>query len=1405
MLFEQSILGILPAGAFLIAFPAALYPLTKSRPRTEHNLIRVLKTVVATLFVAIQVVLLVLWALHKNIQTKASIPLAAINLLVAIQLVALSWIEDVRSVKPSSLLNTYLLFTLLFDLVQVRTLWLQGIQTTSIPAAYTAAVALKTVFLLLEMLGKRRYLKPAYRDLPPESTSGVINRSVMWWINDLLWRGFRSLLTLQDLYSLDEDLNSAELGDKVQSIWHRREKPERSFEFPWKMCQAMRWSLASTVFPRLCLIGFTFSQPFLISAILKWVQQEDTNKNEGYGLIGATFLVYLGLAISTILYNHKLYRFITMFRGATVSLIYRHALLLQDNDLPDRSTAITLMGSDVDRISACLVNLNECWARSIEVVIGIIILAYQIGWVCVMPIAVVVVSSLGCIQVSKRIGGRQRIWIDAVQERIAITSSILTDMKSVRMMGLSWHFTKVIQGKRVTETHRMAGFRWSIVWQNAIQNLPWAMAPSLTFTIYAVLGNSMDPSRVFTSLSVITLLTNPAAKLFSAIPSTAASLGCFHRIQAFLTMQPNCSNPPAVNLSPTGSFETEKISKKFAVSMHGVHISPAMGTDFILRDVNIRILSKSLVVLCGPVASGKTTLLRMILGKSYHQNGSIFVAHDRVGYCSQVPWLPNTTIREAICGITDTDKRDGQHMDIQFYRTALQACALDDDIELLPQGDDTRIGSGSSAVLSGGQMHRVALARAIYSRSEMVLLDDILSALDPKTVRIITQRVFGKTGLFRKLGTTVVLVTRETALFSQADIVYTVSNGSVRKKQSDEQALDTEQPSSGNDVNEGKAQDREAALKRDAAQAAKDDRLHDLKRATGDWDIYKYYFQSIGWCKLSIFLTFVIVNVFCSTFSQIWLKWWADRGGDQRALFVSVYFVLAIFNSIGNGGYVWAMMVLISPSTARKLHYTLLRTVMRAPQSYLSATDNGIILNRFSQDMTLVEGQLAISLLITASNIFTSIATAALIATGSSYMAVTIPFLMIAVFILQHFYLRTSRQLRLLDLETKSPLYSHFLESVNGLTTIQAFGWQREFVEKNHRLLDNSQRPYYLLYCIQRWLSLALDLIVTSEAVILVCMAVTIRSSSSAGLLGVSLNNVLSFSNSLSSLISGWTQLEISLGSIARVKNFETQVTPEEIGNEKNEPSPNWPERGAISFHGVNASHSPGSAALQGISFDIQPGQKIGICGRTGSGKSSLLGTLLGILEVEEGRIFADRVDLNSIPRETIREKLVTIPQFPLVVSASSVRSNADPEGLQTDAKIIAALQRVRLWDKVKGQGGLDATSIISSLSRGEQQLFAVARALLKVQVKDSKIILLDEATSSIDPEAEQMVMQILREEPFASRTILMVTHSLTTILGCDIILVMEEGRIVEMGCPSDLLQKPNSNLSLLRGTGSHD
>lgn len=345
---------------------------------------------VATIFAAIQLALLVLWTVDKSERTRASLPLAVLDLVGAAQFLALTWMEDTRSVRPSSLLNVYLLFTLLLDLAQARTLWLHK-TSTAVSGLFTARIATKTSLLILEARSKQAYFREVYKALPPESIGGIINRSVLWWVNGLFRRGFRSLLTIEDLYVLDTRLSSDYLRAKVQAAWGARRKPERRFEFPIVICKALWKQLLYAALPRVFLIGFTFAQPFLISRLLNFLAGPDDQKTAsiGYGLIGATALIYLGLAISSLHYNQNIYRFITMFRGATVSCIYDHLLLLPDDTI-DKSGAVTLMDTDVERIAQCLTELNEIWARTIEVIVGITLLAIQLGWVCVLPIIVVI-------------------------------------------------------------------------------------------------------------------------------------------------------------------------------------------------------------------------------------------------------------------------------------------------------------------------------------------------------------------------------------------------------------------------------------------------------------------------------------------------------------------------------------------------------------------------------------------------------------------------------------------------------------------------------------------------------------------------------------------------------------------------------------------------------------------------------------------------------------------------------------------------------------------------------------------------------------------------------------------------------------------------------------------------------
>jgi ATP-binding cassette subfamily C (CFTR/MRP) protein 1 len=371
--------------------------------------------------------------------------------------------------------------------------------------------------------------------------------------------------------------------------------------------------------------------------------------------------------------------------------------------------------------------------------------------------------------------------------------------------------------------------------------------------------------------------------------------------------------------------------------------------------------------------------------------------------------------------------------------------------------------------------------------------------------------------------------------------------------------------------------------------------------------------------------------------------------------------------------------------------------------------------------------------------------------------------MLLTLYFLQSIYLRTSRQLRFMDLEAKSPLYSHFLETLDGLSTIRAFGHESSARDENTVRLDASQKPYYMFFCIQRWLNLVLDLMVAALAVVVMALAVSLRGTSSAALLGVALNNVLGINQSLSNLVTQWTQLETSLGAIARVKKFESTVLSEDREGEDKIPPASWPEKGGIEFRDVDARYNERGLALDGINLIIAPGEKVGICGRTGSGKSSLLMTLLRLLDMSAGTIVIDGEDLRTVPRAVIRSRMITIPQDPFLLKGS-VRINADLSGTVEEKVIIRALKKVGLWELLEGRGGLEVDLIEQPLSQGQQQLFCLARALVqKEKAKESgerelRVLILDEATSNVDGKTDELMQRVLREE-FGACTIVVVAH----------------------------------------------
>lgn len=381
---------------------------------------------------------------------------------------------------------------------------------------------------------------------------------------------------------------------------------------------------------------------------------------------------------------------------------------------------------------------------------------------------------------------RQKLWADGTQKRLAVTSAMLRDMGSLKMMGLNEAVGETIQNERNVETKHFE--RWAMikVYQNMIckfcfdtilknleesrhlttaANIPYVLAPAATFGTYAIQAyikgsESLNIVQVFSALSLIGMVSYPTTRLLAAIPNAASSIGCFDRVQGFLLTEPRLderldlpdSDSLDFKLVDTSDSMTDS-NDKLAVLVENASIRPATGADVVISDANIEIRTGTTTMITGPVGAGKTVFLKALLGEITCDSGTISVQTRKIAYCSQQPWLQSGTVRQAIIGIV-TEKQ----VDEAWYDTVIKSCALDYDISKFPANDRTVIGS-RGITLSGGQRHRIALARALYTRCEIILLDDILSALDRKTESTIAENLFGSSGLFQRLGSTVIMVT----------------------------------------------------------------------------------------------------------------------------------------------------------------------------------------------------------------------------------------------------------------------------------------------------------------------------------------------------------------------------------------------------------------------------------------------------------------------------------------------------------------------------------------------------------------------------------------------------------------------------------------------------------------------
>ncbi|KAJ5901474.1 hypothetical protein N7495_002002 [Penicillium taxi] len=715
------------------------------------------------------------------------------------------------------------------------------------------------------------------------------------------------------------------------------------------------------------------------------------------------------------------------------------------------------------------------------------------------------------------------------------------------------------------------------------------------------------------------------------------------------------------------------------VAISGATFGWVPGKPDILNDTTFNIRRSCFTFIFGPVGSGKSTLMRAILGEAPLRAGFIHADPGNIAFVGQEPWIQNLTIRQNILGRVSYDA--------EWYSKVVYTCGLEQDIGELPDGDATMAGSAGFS-LSGGKKQRLALARAVYSREKIVLLDDVFAGQDTATEEHVFQNLFAETGLFRQMSITVVCVTNAIHRLAYADHVV---------------ALDYRHKT----VPKGRYEN-------DAGQNS--DNSESAGQVLGEFATYAYYFGSVPVWHTILFASLIILYAGGDKMTALVLSFWTDTGEEPgqatNDYYLGLFGMLTGLAVLGITGTAYFYLVVMVPLSSEVLHARLLHSVMNAPVAFFSRTDVGVTTNRFSQDMSVVDTELPFAFVDLCVNFSLIIMSVILMCVFSGYFAATIVPFVAFCWLLQKFYVRTSRQIRLFDLEAKSLLFTQFFDLFQGLSTVRAFAWGPRFIERYLDLLDASQRPFYLLFCIQRWL--------------------------------------------------GLLRAQLSAHGHVIIKDLVASYD----------------------------ARSGGEPVLRGVSLGIPAGAKVGICGRSGSGKSSLLGCTLRLLEVGPGsRITIDGVGITTLPQQTVRAAVAVVPQHPFFLKHTSLRDNLivlHRQQQQTDDdKILQVLRRLKMDDIVDRLGGLDSLLDADQLSQGQRQLLCIARAMLA----DKRIILIDEASSNVDERSERLIRDIMREQ-FASCTVIAVAHRLGAVVDFDRVAVMGGGRLLEWDSPHALLKR---------------
>uniref|UniRef100_A0A8C6P2J7 ABC-type glutathione-S-conjugate transporter n=1 Tax=Nothobranchius furzeri TaxID=105023 RepID=A0A8C6P2J7_NOTFU len=1236
----------------------------------------------------------------------------------------------------------------------------------------------------------------------PVRDASFLSKILFWWFTGLVVKGYRTPLEAEDLWTLREEDTSNKIISELQQNWTaecaklqnrlpdqaqllRKLQKEQSSGFFLLRTLARKFGpyfLTGT----LCIIfhdAFMFAIPQVLSLLLGFMKDADAPLWKGYFYATLMFL----LSCLQSLFNHQyMYTCFTVgmrVKTAVMGLVYRKSLVINSSARRTCTVGeiVNLVSADTQKLMDFVVYFNAVWLAPIEIALCLFFLWQHLGPSALAGIAtVILIFPLNGFIAKKRSKLQVNAGMKFMDGRIRLMNEILNGIKILKFYAWEKAFLEQVLGYREKELKALKKSQILYSISIASFNSSSFLIAFAMFGVYVMLDdrNVLDAQKVFVSMAIINILKTPLSQLPFAISTTMQALVSLRRLGKYL-----CSEELRADNVSKASLSS---GKTFNVIVDNGTFSWAAEGPPCLKRINVRVPRGSLVAVVGHVGSGKSSLLSAMLGETEKRSGQVTVKGS-VAYVPQQAWIQNATVQDNVLF--------GREKLKTWYQRVLEACALLPDLDILPAGDATEIGE-KGLNLSGGQKQRVSLARAVYRKADVYLLDDPLSAVDAHVGQHIFDKVIGPKGVLR--GKTRVLVTHGTSFLPQADLILVLVEGEITESGSYQELLSRHGAFADFIHTFASTEKKESSIQRGEEAAAKPTgslgltRTHCAVSSQVRLEMYKKYFKTIG-------LAIIILIVFLYAFQQgaslaynYWLSMWADDpvvNGTQ----LDTDLKLAVFGALGfaQGIAIFGTTVAISICgiiASRQLHMDLLVNVLRSPMSFFECTPSGNLLNRFAKEIDAIDCMVPDGLKMMLSYVFKLMEVCIIVLMATPFAAVIILPLAFLYAFVQSFYVATSCQLRRLEAVSRSPIYTHFNETVQGASVIRAFGEQSRFILQANKRVDFNQTSYFPRFVATRWLAVNLEFVGNVVVLAAAILSVMGRSTLSPGIVGLAVSHSLQVTGILSWIVRSWTDVENNIVSVERVNEYSD--TPKEASwNTEGTPLPlAWPQSGTIEFQDYGLQYRKGlELALKGITLNVDKREKVGIVGRTGAGKSSLALGIFRILEAAKGKIFIDGVNIADIGLHDLRSRVTIIPQDPILFSGS-LRMNLDPFDTYTDEEIWSSLELAHLKTFVSNlpdKLSYECSEGGENLSLGQRQLVCLARALLR----KTKILVLDEATAAVDLETDTLIQSTIRTQ-FEDCTVLTIAHRLNTIMDYTRVIVMDRGNVCEMDSPANLISQ---------------